>query len=511
MKAQQLKNAILQLAIQGKLVPQDPSDEPASVLLEKIKQKKDRLIAEGKIKKSKKATDNLPSVSQQDFPFEIPESWGWVRLSSVTELINGDRGKNYPSKDKLHLSGIPFISAINLDNGTISNEKLLYLSQQQYDLLGSGKLKKNDLIFCLRGSLGKNGIYPFSSGAIASSLVILRLISTELLDLYFFYYYINSPLINNEINKYNNGTAQPNLSAGNLENFYFPLPPFNEQKRIVAKIEALLPYIEQYAEKEEKLTALHQQFPEQLKKSILQAAIQGKLTEQDPNDEPASRLIERIKAEKLRLIAEKKRKKPKVESEIILRDNLPYEIINGEERCIADEIPFDIPENWGWVRLENIILFNIGGGTPSKNISEYWNGEIPWASVKDLDKDSIYLNNTSDFISDLGLENSSSNIIPKNNIILCTRMGLGKIAINNIDVSINQDLRGIILSNDVDKLFFVYFFKTLNLQGQGLTVKGLPVEELNKIYFPLPPLNEQKRIVEKIEKLFSTLQNLAYN
>ncbi|WP_425183341.1 restriction endonuclease subunit S [Nicoletella semolina] len=163
------------------------------------------------------------------------------------------------------------------------------------------------------------------------------------------------------------------------------------------------------------------------------------------------------------------------------------------------------------MRLENIILFNIGGGTPSKNISEYWNGEIPWASVKDLDKDSIYLNNTSDFISDLGLENSSSNIIPKNNIILCTRMGLGKIAINNIDVSINQDLRGIILSNDVDKLFFVYFFKTLNLQGQGLTVKGLPVEELNKIYFPLPPLNEQKRIVEKIEKLFSTLQNLAYN
>ncbi|TCP17615.1 type I restriction enzyme S subunit [Nicoletella semolina] len=504
MKAQQLKNAILQLAIQGKLVPQDPSDEPASVLLEKIKQKKDRLIAEGKIKKSKKATDNLPSVSQQDFPFEIPESWEIEKLGNIIFNL----GQKTPNERFFYID-------VGLINNKIHKLNSLenILEPDQAPSRARKIVQKNSILYStVRPYLQNICILEqdFQYEPIASTAFAVMNVFTNFYHKYLFYYLL-SPVFTEFVNQEMVGVAYPAINDDKLYNLPIAIPPLNEQKRIVAKIEALLPYIEQYAEKEEKLTALHQQFPEQLKKSILQAAIQGKLTEQDPNDEPASRLIERIKAEKLRLIAEKKRKKPKVESEIILRDNLPYEIINGEERCIADEIPFDIPENWGWVRLENIILFNIGGGTPSKNISEYWNGEIPWASVKDLDKDSIYLNNTSDFISDLGLENSSSNIIPKNNIILCTRMGLGKIAINNIDVSINQDLRGIILSNDVDKLFFVYFFKTLNLQGQGLTVKGLPVEELNKIYFPLPPLNEQKRIVEKIEKLFSTLQNLAYN
>ncbi|MGX2975445.1 restriction endonuclease subunit S, partial [Ursidibacter arcticus] len=172
------------------------------------------------------------------------------------------------------------------------------------------------------------------------------------------------------------------------------------------------------------------------------------------------------------------------------------------------DVPFDIPQGWEWVRLEKIILQNIGGGTPQKNVPEYWNGDIPWASVKDLDKENIYLDKTMDFISTLGLINSSSNLIPKNNIILCTRMGLGKIAINSIDVAINQDLRGIILSEDINKMFFIYFFKTLKLQGQGLTVKGLPVNELNQILFPLPPVNEQHRIVEKIELLLSQIESL---
>ncbi|WGE42092.1 restriction endonuclease subunit S [Actinobacillus equuli] len=466
--------------------------------------------------KSKKATDNLPSTELQDFPFKIPESWVWVRLSSVTELINGDRGKNYPSKDKLHLSGIPFISAINLNNGTVSNEKLLYLSQQQYDLLGSGKLKKNDLIFCLRGSLGKNGIYPFSSGAIASSLVILRLISTELLDLYFFYYYINSPLINNEINKYNNGTAQPNLSAGNLENFYFPLAPLNEQKRIVAKIEELLPYIEQYAEKEEKLTELHQQFPEQLKKSILQTAIQGKLTERNLNDEPASVLIERIKAEKLRLIDEKKLKKPKVESEIILRDNLSYEIINGETRCIADEIPFDIPENWCWVRL-NLLGEIISGGTPKTNEDDNWNnGSIPWITPADMKYISgKYISKGNRNITENGLRSSSTRLLSKNSIVYSSRAPIGYIAITETELCTNQGFKSIDLYNKelVDYLYYALIFLTSEIQSRasGTTFKEISGSEFGNTIIPIPPLNEQKRIVEKIETLFSTLQNLSKN
>ncbi|MGY4674963.1 restriction endonuclease subunit S [Ursidibacter arcticus] len=231
---------------------------------------------------------------------------------------------------------------------------------------------------------------------------------------------------------------------------------------------------------------------QQLKNSILQLAISGKLVPQDPNDEPASELLCKIQAEKDRLIAEGKIKKSKKSA-----DKAPY---------TTDEAPFEIPESWVWVRLGDIILQNIGGGTPLKNVPEYWNGDIPWASVKDLDKENIYLDKTMDFISTLGLINSSSNLIPKNNIILCTRMGLGKIAINSIDVTINQDLRGIILSEDMNKMFFIYFFKTLKLQGQGLTVKGLPVNELNQILFPLPPLNEQHRIVAKIEELLPFIE-----
>ncbi|MFI3297829.1 MAG: restriction endonuclease subunit S [bacterium] len=168
-------------------------------------------------------------------------------------------------------------------------------------------------------------------------------------------------------------------------------------------------------------------------------------------------------------------------------------------RCIDDEIPFKIPDSWAWCRLKNIILENIGGGTPSKNNLSYWGGNIYWASVKDL-KTNI-LSTTQDTITNDGLLNSSSNIIPKNNIIVCTRMGIGKIAVNTIDVAINQDLRGLIISKFVEQAYFINFYKILNLQGQGLTVKGITVEELHNILIPLPSLAEQQRVVNRIEEL----------
>ena len=239
-----------------------------------------------------------PVCIDEEIPFEIPEKWIWCRLENIVELINGDRGKNYPAKSKLSSIGdIPFISALNLSNGSINKNDLLYLSKQQYDLLSRGKLKNNDLIFCLRGSLGKNGIFNMDNGAIASSLVILRRYS-ECIDLYYFFYYINSKLLFSEIKKYNNGTAQPNLSASNLKKFYVPLPPLSEQKRIVNKIEEILPLIDEYGANKKQLDKLNSEFPDKLKSSILQEAIQGKLVPQDPNDEPASVLLEKIMEER---------------------------------------------------------------------------------------------------------------------------------------------------------------------------------------------------------------------
>lgn len=232
----ELRKAILQLAVMGKLVPQSYNDKPASELLKEIHTERENLVKSGKIKKQKP----LPVITDKEIPFRIPDSWTWVRLGEIMQFINGDRGKNYPSKDKLSLTGIPFISAVNLSNGTVSQENLLCVSETQFQKLGSGKLKKNDLVFCIRGSLGKKAIYPFEIGAIASSLVILRQYHNEDNFLHFVDLYMSSPLLFNEIRKYDNGTAQPNLSANNFMRFLIPLPPREEQLRIVSKIRSLI-------------------------------------------------------------------------------------------------------------------------------------------------------------------------------------------------------------------------------------------------------------------------------
>lgn len=239
-----MKKSLLQYAIEGKLVPQRKEEGTAKDLLATICAEKAQLIKEKKIKKTKP----LPAITDDEKPFDIPESWEWTRVGDIVEIINGDRGKNYPSKSQLHRTGdIPFISAINIQNGTIAKDNLLYVDETQYDALRSGKLSKGDIVLCIRGSLGKNGRYPFERGAIASSLVIIRsFISSEVFCRYFSTY-LSTGLFQDEINHYNNGTAQPNLGARDLMKFLFPIPPLAEQHRIVAKLEELLPLCQQLA------------------------------------------------------------------------------------------------------------------------------------------------------------------------------------------------------------------------------------------------------------------------
>lgn len=235
--SEDMKKSLLQYAIQGKLVPQIPEEGTAEELYQQIQAEKQSLIKAGKIKKEKP----LPPISEDEIPFEIPENWKWVRLANVWTILNGDRGKNYPAKSTLSNVGIPFISALNLDGKSIvENDSLLCLSDNQYEKLGNGKLIRGDVVVCIRGSLGKHGRYPFEKGAIASSLVIMRSwLELPLLD-DFLMLYLDTPLFFNEIKRFDNGTAQPNLAAKSLEQFLFPLPPLAEQKRIVAKLEELL-------------------------------------------------------------------------------------------------------------------------------------------------------------------------------------------------------------------------------------------------------------------------------
>ena len=233
--AQALREKILDLAMRGKLVPQDPNDEPASVLLEKIKAEKEQLIKEKKIKKTKP----LAPITDDEKPFNIPDSWEWVRLGDVISTINGDRGKNYPGKKYWQTSGVPFLNAACLtSNKYIDETKFNYISKDRYNLLKSGFVKKDDILYCIRGSLGKIGLVNISIGAIASSLIILRKVNEEI-NVNFLYYVLDSSINAIFIKEHKNGSAQPNIPGKDLMTMVMPWPPLEEQSRIAAKIAQL--------------------------------------------------------------------------------------------------------------------------------------------------------------------------------------------------------------------------------------------------------------------------------
>lgn len=494
MTPEQLKSSILQYAIQGKLVEQRPEEGTGEELFAQIQEEKKRLIAEKKIKKEKP----LPEITEDEKPFDIPESWIWVRLSQIWSILNGDRGKNYPAKSTLSKTGIPFISAINLNGKTVvEDENLLCLSQIQYDKLINGKLQKNDVVVCIRGSLGKHGVYPFDQGAIASSLVILRNYFFNICDDEFLLLYLDSPLFFSEIKKYDNGTAQPNLAAKSLEQFLIPLPPLYEQKRIVAKIEELLPLVDRYAAAYEKLEQFNAKFPEDMKKSILQYAIQGKLVEQRAEEGTGEELYQQIQAEKQQLIEEKKIKKEKPLAEIS-----------------EDEIPFDIPGSWKWVRVGEIFAHNTGKAMNStaKKVDKpgsvkrfittsnlYWNS-FDFSSVKEM------------FFSDDELERCT---VTKGDLLMCEGGAYyGRTAIWNYDYDIcfQNHVHRLRPYKAVELRFFYhlfYFYKSMNMMNaKGTAMPGLSSQTLHQMVVPLPPLSEQKRIVAKIEELLPLCERL---
>ena len=489
MTAEQLKRSILQLAMQGKLVEQRPEEGTGEELYREIQSEKKRLIKEGKVKKK-----SLPDIIDSDTPFDIPDSWRWVRISEISTVINGDRGKNYPSKSTLSHKGIPFISALNLDGSTVVEDvSLLCVSQEQYDRLGSGKLEKGDIVVCIRGSLGKHGRYPFEKGAIASSLVICRQFIKNEITALFIMSFLDAPLFFEQIKQYDNGTAQPNLAAKSLERFFIPLPPLAEQKRIVAKIEELMPFVEQYAAASTKLNTLNASFPEMMKKSILQEAMQGKLVPQDPNDEPASLLLKKIAEEKKRLIREGKIKKQKPLPEIT-----------------EDEIPFEIPESWEWVRLAEISTV-ITGGTPSKTHPEYYGGEFPFYKPADI-QSYKYICNASEDLSMEGMK--KARFIPKGSIAVNCIGNIGKSAIMPKDGTTNQQINSICYYPFPDYIYWfcqaTVFISQIRNKASMTTIPIVNKSKMEEILVPIPPLNEQKRIVKKVEDIMPIIDRLRY-
>ena len=524
MTAQQLKNSILLMAVQGKLVPQDPNDEPASVLLERIHAEKERLIKEKKIKREKnpsvifKGADNTPYEKVGDevrsladeVPFDIPDSWEWVTLQTIATSSLGktlDKAKN---KGNLK----PYLCSINVywDGIDLTTVKEARLEENE---LPKYLLRPGDLLICEGGDVGRSAVWE-STQEMYYQNALHRVRFYGGINPHYFQLLLECYKGNQILDAYSKGMTIKHLVQTALNTIVFPLPPLSEQTRIVNAVKRLLPYLHSYDKAEQKLTALNTGFPEALKKSILQEAVQGKLVPQGPSDEPADALLERIRAEKQRLIKEGKIKKDKHESIIFRRDNSHYEKRGSEEVCIDEEIPFEIPENWTWARLSSFGVFS-SGKTPSMSNPQFWNGNIPWVTSKDMKRPVI--TDSEMHISELAA--SSMQLYPAGTLLLVARSGILKRLLPlcklGIDSTINQDIKAFSLY-DIElsewlfygiKAFEPYILK--ELVKSVTTVESLKFDEFSAMLIPVPPLSEQKRIIAAIKAAMNLLTPLSSN
>ena len=529
MTAQQLKNSILQMAVQGKLVPQDPNDEPASVLLERIRAEKERLIKEKKIKREKnpsvifKGADNTPYEKIGDevrsladeVPFEIPDSWEWVRLIDVCEYIQRGKSPKYSPIKKY-----PVVAQKCNQWSGFSIEKAQFIEPNSLSSYGPERLlQDNDLMWNSTGlgTLGRMAIYktaanPYELAVADSHVTVIRPLKQFVLPEYLYYYFAN-PSVQSVIEDQADGTTkQKELATATIKAYLTPIPPLDEQRRILAKLSEVLPVVKNYGVVYDETTAMQEAFPESLKKSILQEAVQGKLVPQDPSDEPAEALLERIRAEKQRLIKEGKIKKDKHESVIFRRDNSHYEKLDGIERCIDDEIPFEIPDSWAWTSVGEVCT-NIQYGSSQKSSPT---GKIAVLRMGNLQNGRIVLDKlvyTSDSkeIEKYPLEYNDLLFNRTNSKELVGKVAIYKSEIPAIYAGYLVRLHPIFI--DSDYLNYVmqsqyYWIYCQNVRSDAIGQSNINAEKLKRFVFPLPPLQEQKRIVNQISCAMSKIEHL---
>ena len=470
MTPQELKNSILQLAVQGKLVEQRAEEGTAEELFVRIQEEKQRLIAEKKIKKEKP----LPEIAEDEKPFDIPENWKWVRIGEIFGL---QAGKNIISANIYEEESKENPYRCYGGNG-VRGFVATYNREGHFALIGrQGAL-------CGNINLAKEKFY-----ATEHAVVVEQYNMTDVLWCGWFLKALN-------LNQYATATAQPGLAVANIVKVLIPLPPLAEQRRIVSKIKELLPYIDRYEQAWSKLEQFNSRFPEDMKKSLLQYAIQGKLVEQRPEEGTAEELFDQIQQEKQRLIAEKKIKKEKP---------LP--------KITEDEKPFDIPESWKWVRLQQIGELGRGRSQkrPRNDPNLFINGTFPFIQTGDVARANGHISCWSTMYNQEGI--AQSRIWPSGTVCLTIAANIGDVAILDFDSCFPDSVVGFnaykpIMSNE----FFMYglmCYKTiLDKLSRSTAQKNINIEILSQIAFPLPPLAEQKRIVEKLEQLLPLCERL---
>ena len=524
MTAQELKNSILQLAIQGKLVKQDPNDEPATVLLEKIKEERKKLIKEKKIKKEKyseiykdpsdnhyyeKFEDGTINDITEEIPFDIPDTWKWVRLKNIARLFSGYAFKG---QDLTDTKQVRVIRISDFDDNRLKNNKIVRIDENKiYDKF---IIENNSILLAMTGgTVGKSILLKnikekmYLNQRIVSISQLYSFICIDYLDLN-----IQSPYIQQLINDNKNSTND-NISMNLINNFLIPLPPFNEQQQIINKIENVLPYIEKYNFVYSKLTRLNNSYKEELKKSILQYAIQGKLVQQDQNDEPADILINKILSEKRELIKSKQIKKENLS--VIYKnntDNQFYEKFDdGTIKNITEEIPFEIPDNWAWTRIVNI-LTKLTDGT--HKTPKYVENGVPFISVKDISSGTLKLDNTK-HITKEEHKILFQRCNPQKGDIILSKVGTTGIPViveTDIEFSLFVSLALLKFNNEyIDREYLKNLILSPLVQKQckentkGVGNKNWVMKDIAKTLIAIPPHNEQLKITKKLNTLFSII------
>ena len=489
--ADQIRKSILQLAIQGKLVKQDPNDEPASELVKRIYEEKHRLIKEGKIKKDKnesciyKGDDNCyyEKIGKEirnitdELPFEIPESWVWVRHNSFFEIFGGSQ----PPKSKF--SKIPKDGYIRLyqirDYG--QNPDPIYIQIKDAHKI----TKKGDILLARYGaSVGK--VFWAENGAYNVAMAkVEKLYESDFIDFNYMYAFYKCPLYQLLV-KNNSRSAQAGFNKNDLNELLLPIPPFEEQKRIVKRIQDFEPLIQQYEQREKLLSNLETSFEEKLKASILQYAIEGKLVKQDPDDEPASKLLERIKLEKERLIKEGKIKRDKHESKITL----------GDDKNYYENIPN------GWINSKLSFVINLVSGvdlSPSEYSSE--NIGVPYITgASNFHEGNIFF---SRYTKEKYINSQ------KGDILLTCKGTIGELAFNNVgNCHVARQIMSI--KSFINPEFLAYWLlakrKQLISSGKSI-IPGIGRKTILESYILIPPLFEEKRISEKLDAFFTLIQS----
>ncbi|WP_288999112.1 restriction endonuclease subunit S [uncultured Alistipes sp.] len=464
MDTKKLRQKILDLAIRGKLVPQDPNDEPASVLLERIQAEKEQLIKNGEIKRSKKSASS-DTYPYENVPFEIPESWVWTTLGNIGQWQSGAT----PSRlcKKYYGGTIPWLKTGDLNDGYIYDipeyitEKALAETSVKLNPVGS------ILIAMYGATIGKVGMLTFPATTNQACCACVDYSGIE--QKYLFYFLVSHK---EEFIMQGGGGAQPNISKEKIVETLIPIPPRPEQVRIVNIIENWFAIIDKIEQEQVDLTCAIKQ----TKSKILDIAIHGKLVPQDPNDEPAIELLRRINPSF----------KP--------CDNAHYQ--------------YNLPDNWEWTTLGNIGKWQ-SGGTPDRKNKSYYNGEIPWLRIADLQDD--YITEATEFITQEGLNNSSTKFNPIGSVALAMYGSIGKVGILTFPSTTNQAI--CVCSNYIiaQKYLFYYLISQRDnffMQAGGGVQANISKQIIVKHPIPIPPYAEQKRIVAKIEELFVTIDKI---